>query len=328
MLHSNRRPEARWTRIGIGLVAVASLALSACAGGSSSDEGEQDSGAVALSLGSADVPVWNEIIEYMRPIIDDAGYEFLTHDPQWDVAKQASDWDTWIARGDVKAMMGFPIQVEALGAVSQRIVDQEIPLLGYGENWEQTSAAFLTDGYEDGLNLATAAAEWITERYGTDADIEVVTFGVRDDDLSRSRAEGYHDGLTKALPNVTVREVAALTRQDGYDGAQASLTANPDIKVWIGAEGATLGAYQALMEKGVAVNDEDYFIGALDLTEESLELLEIEDSIYRVGWKFDNAEIADVLAGMLLAAAAGETPEDVYVAPYEVTAANVNEFID
>jgi hypothetical protein len=53
------------------------------------DEGGGESkGAIAMSFGGLDIPIWNDMLGIMEPQIEDAGYDFLTDDPQWDIQPQ------------------------------------------------------------------------------------------------------------------------------------------------------------------------------------------------------------------------------------------------
>ena len=92
--------------LALGAAAVA-LGLSGCAasgaaGDSSGDAGSK--GAVAMSFAGLDIQIWVDQLEYMEPEIEAAGYELLSDDPQWNIQNQVSSWESWIQRGDVKAI--------------------------------------------------------------------------------------------------------------------------------------------------------------------------------------------------------------------------------
>jgi len=104
-------------RLIAAVVAAGALAcgLAACGGDDGgAANGSGDKGAVAMSFGGSTIALWNDEIELMRPMIQKAGYKFLVDDPQFKVQKQVQDWQSWIAQGEVKAIMGWPIQVDAL----------------------------------------------------------------------------------------------------------------------------------------------------------------------------------------------------------------------
>ena len=53
-----------------------------------------------MSFAGLDIQIWNDELDVMRPIIEDAGYEFLSNDPGWDIQTQVADVESWILRGD------------------------------------------------------------------------------------------------------------------------------------------------------------------------------------------------------------------------------------
>jgi ribose transport system substrate-binding protein len=318
-------------RVMAAVLAAAGLALTtaACGGGDDGgggSGGSGDKGAVAMSFGGSSLELWNDEIKLMRPEIEKAGYELLTHDPQFKVEKQVKDWDAWIGRGDVKAIMGWPIQVDALKPVTKRAQDAGIPVLGYAVKWEGTDAALLTKPESDGKRLAADAVKWITEEYG-DKPVEVAVMADRSNDLSRLRVEGLVNGVKQGASNAKVYEVAAFTRDEGFTAAKQHLTAHPDTTVWLSFTDDNMkGVYQALSDHGVKPDDPKYFLAGMDVTNETLDLIAKPDSIYREAYAFTSRELATTNVKLLLAAAEGKPAEDVLIDARLVTADNVKDF--
>ena len=73
---------------------------------------------VAMSFGGLDITVWVYMLEVMEPIMQEEGCEFLTHDPAWDLQKQITDWQAWGNRGDLDAVMSWPVQKDAVVPVT------------------------------------------------------------------------------------------------------------------------------------------------------------------------------------------------------------------
>ncbi len=48
-------------------------------------------------------------------------------DPQFKVEQQVQDWKAWIAQGEVKAIMGWPINADAMVPVTQQAADAAFP---------------------------------------------------------------------------------------------------------------------------------------------------------------------------------------------------------
>lgn len=307
-----------------------SLGLAGCTSGGNpsggASDGEESKGAIAMSFAGLDIQIWVDMLAQIKPQIEDAGYEFLSDDPQWNIQTQVSDWESWIVRGDLKAMMGYPVQSDSMFAVTQEAVAAGIPVLGYATEWDGIEAALLIDNYQDGLQLGTDAGEWIVEQYG-DTEVPLFLYSYYETDLGIERSEGIKDGLKEAGANVAIAESSTLSVEDSYDAAVNQLAANPETALWL-ATGSDqmIGAHRALMDHGVAPDDSNYLLGALDATEESLDLIEAKDSIWRLGFILPSNELSDNIVKMLLAAAAGEKVENVKMSSTRVTPENADDF--
>ncbi|UOQ59741.1 sugar ABC transporter substrate-binding protein [Leucobacter rhizosphaerae] len=314
----------------LALTAATALLLSGCgasadAGGSESADGGK--GAIAMGFAGMDITIWNDQLTFMEPIIEEAGYEFLTSDPQWDVQKQVSDWEAWIQRGDVKAIMGFPVQSDAMVPVTAKATAEGIPVLGYATRWDGTVAGTIIDSYEDGYLVGTVAAEWITENLADEDEVPVALVADKTSDLGKGRTEGIAAAITELAPNAKIYELPGISREEGNSVAKSHLVAVPDTKIWVGTSNDnTAGAYQALLDSGVAKDDESYYVGATDATNETLDVIKIPNSIWRGGFILPAKELAESNADLLLRAAAGEEVEDNVITSTRVTAENADEF--
>ena len=309
----------------VALIGTLAACSSSETGGGSTDTASK--GAVAMSFAGMDITIWNDELKFMRPIVEDAGYEFLTDDPQWQVQKQVNDWDAWINRGDVKAIMGFPVQTDAIVPATERAKAAGIPVLAYAARWEGVTAGVLVDGYADGVTVGTAAGEWINENYADAAEVPVGLVADLTSDFGKQKADGLKDGLEKTSKNVKVYSLPGVSRDEGYAAANAQLTAEPDTKVWLGTSNDNMtGAYQALLDSGVAKDDPSYAVGSPDATNETLDIIGIPDSIWRIGFIVSAKELGEANAKMLVAAADGEKVDDVTISAQRVTADNIDSF--
>ncbi|CAG7605404.1 sugar ABC transporter substrate-binding protein [Leucobacter soli] len=312
----------------VALTAAAALALSGCASDGSGGGGSDSSkGAVAMSFAGLDIQIWNDMLPFMETVVTDAGFEFVTDDPKWDVNTQVSDWESWIVRGDIKAIMGYPAQSDAMVAVTQQATDAGIPVLGYGSTWEGVQAAVVLDHKADGLKAGERAAEWIKENYG-DEKVDVGFLGYPDTDLGRLRGEGIKEALDAAGLNLNINEHSVLNLDDGYAAAQNQLNAFPDTKVWLAiANDPALGAYQALIDSGVSPTDDSMLLLNLDATDAELKIIGEEGSFWRYAFIPVTRQIAEANAAMLVAAANGEPVEDKVIPTTEVTSANALDYL-
>lgn len=322
-------------RLTSALVLASALALTGCTSlaptaDSAPDTAAGDStekGAVAMSFAGLDIQVWNTLLEKIGPQVEDAGYEFLSDDPQWDLQTQISDWESWITRGDVKAIMGYPVQSDSMVTVTQQAQQSGVEVLGYASQWEGTSAAVLIDNRTDGINLGEAMGEWINDKYGKGTEVPVALLGYWDTDLGRERSEGIVEGLENVDAAVSLTEHSVVSLDDGYKAAQNQLAAVPDTKVWVsmGPDPAT-GAYQALLDSGVDPADPSVALGSIDATDEILDIFAKQDSLWRVLYSPRLDDLADQMADLLIASASGAELETSTLGSERVTADNADSF--
>ncbi|MGW6172167.1 sugar ABC transporter substrate-binding protein [Arthrobacter sp. NPDC055138] len=307
---------------------AACLVLSGCgpAGAEGTDSGGQGKGAVAMSFAGLDIQIWVDELAYMKPAIEQAGYELLSDDPQWNIQNQVSSWESWIQRGDVKAIMGYPVQSDSMAAVTEQANAAGIPVVGYATQWDGIEAALVIDNFQDGVRLGEEAGKWIVEKYGK-AEVPVGLFSYYETDLGRDRTEGIKKGLINAGANVKIADMPALTVEDGMENTRNQLSANPDTKVWLSTgDGQMIGAYRALTEYGVDPHDPNYLLGALDATNESLDLIKEPKGIWRLGYILPAKELAEKNVELLLGAAEGTLKGDINIASTRVTPENADQF--
>lgn len=280
-----------------------------------------------MSFGGLDVEIWNIMLDQMRPLVEEAGYEFLTDDPQWDLQTQIADWESWVARGDVKAIMGYPVQADSVVAVTQQAQDAGVTVLGYASAWEGTSAAVLISNREDGINLGESMGSWIVDKYGKDEPVPVALLGYWDTDLGRERSEGIVEGLENAGASVSVTEHSVISLDDGYQAAQNQLAAVPDTKVWLSmGPDQAVGAYQALLDSGVDPSDPEVALGSIDATNDILDIYSEEDSFWRILYSPRLDKLSEAMAGLLVAAANGDELSDVTLSSELITPENIDQF--
>lgn len=314
----------------LGTVALASavaLTFSACSSGSGSDSGGGEKGAVAMSFAGLDIQIWNDMLPFMEEIVTNAGYELVTDDPKWNAQTQVQDWESWIVRGDIKAIMGYPVQSDSVVAVTQQANDAGIPVVGYGSTWEGVKGAVAFDHSADGYQAGKRAAEWIRKNYG-DEKVDVAFLGWPDTDLGRLRGEGMLKALDEAGLNLNITEHKTLSLDDGYAAAQNQLNAVPGTKVWLAiSNDPALGAYQALTDSGISPTDDSMLMLNLDATDAELEIIMEKGSFWRYTFMAPARQLAEANAKMLVAAAEGEDLTDTTVPVTEVTAENAEQFL-
>lgn len=313
----------------IAIASTAALVLAGCTSGAG-DSGSVDAsskGAVAMSFAGLDIQIWNDMLPMMEEVVTEAGYDFVTDDPKWNAQTQVQDWESWIVRGDIKAITGYPVQSDAMIAVTQQANDMGIPVLGYGSTWDGVAAAVVFDHKKDGFAAGEEAAKWIKEKYG-DEKVDVGFLGYPDTDLGRLRGEGMMEALDQANLNLNINEHSVLNLDDGYAAVQNQLNAFPNTKVWLAIAGdPAMGAYQALTDSGVSPTDDSILLGNLDVTDTELEVIGQEGSFWRFSFGTNSRELAGSIANMMVAAANGEPVSDEVVDVRLITSENADDYL-
>lgn len=307
---------------------AASTLLTGCATGAAagSDAKATDKGIVAMSFAGMDIQIWVDELKYMKADLAKQGYELLSDDPQWNVQNQVNSWESWIQRGDVKAIMGYPVQSDSMDAVTAEANTAGIPVVAYATTWKGVKATMLIDNYSDGFTLGLAAGEWIVKKYGS-ATVPVGLFSYYDNDLGRERSNGIKDGLAKAGAKVKISDMPALTVQNGSDLATTQLAADPNTKVWLSVSSdQMIGAYRSLIQHGVKADDPDVLLGALDATNEALDVIKKKDSIWRLAYILPAEELAANNVKLIVAAAEHKKLADITMKSTPITADNVDSF--
>lgn len=304
------------------VVTAATVLLSGCAsaeGTGSSQSSVQSKGALAMSFPTQDVNIWKQQVDLMKPIVEEAGYELLADNPNWDIQTQVNDWTSWIQRGDVKAIMGFPVQADSMVSVTAQAKSANIPVVGYAGGWEGTSAQLILDVKGAGAEVGEAAGKWIKEKYGSDS-VEVGLLADTRADLGRLQAEGIKEGLKTSGANANIFNLEASSRDDGYKAAQTQLVAHPQTKIWLGiGADMMLGARQAVLDSGVSANDPARYVSATDGNDEVFKLIRTGTDIWRETHVWSPKDLAEADAKLLISAAEGKLSGDINVPTRHVT---------
>lgn len=331
----------------IKVIAAAGLAvglLAACGGGDSGSDGgatagdgtdtvasetasgSDDSCVVAMSFGGLDITVWVDMLDVMAPIMEEEGCEFLQHDPQWDLQKQISDWQAWANRGDLDAIMSWPVQKDAVIPVTQEVIDKGVKVIGYAMEWDGITCSQTFGGYQSGQRVVQEALPWMQEKYG-DEPFKAAVLAYRESDLNRERTEAILATMAELMPNAEVFEVPALSREEGYNATKAQLTAHPDTQVWFSVSNDSMhGAYQAILDNGVAKDDPNWQLNPIDASDETLDMLAVPNSIVRTVVTYDIAQIGRNNAKLLIDVARTGTCENIEMEVERVTPENIKEF--
>ncbi|MCI1833652.1 MAG: sugar ABC transporter substrate-binding protein [Bifidobacterium tibiigranuli] len=314
------------TIIAAATAVVAALSLAACSGsGSGSASSKASKGAVAVSYPSREVTIWNDTMDVIKKNVTAQGYEFLSDNPNWDIQTQVSDWQSWISRGDVKAIFGFPAQVSSFAAVTAQAKSANIPVLGYSVPWQGTSSYLALDLKGAGEQAGKATADWVKKTYpGKKVGVGVIADTT--EDLGKLQQQGIIDALNASGADVTIYKLEAQSRQNAYNVAQSALIAHPDIKAWASISGdMALGSRQATID--AKLNEQDFSDIATDATQEGYQLIKKGNTMIREAYCFTPDTLGNAMTTMLLQAAEGKKVDKKQVTVTKIDKTNVDKYL-
>ena len=270
-------------------------------------------------------PYFIESVEGAEKFAEMAGYELTVIDGGSNAEKQVTGLENLITIGcdacDMRA-----VDSAAMVDIVKAAAESGMSLCTYPEYPEMT-ATMTYDDYAQGSRLAEAAADWINEKLGGEAEVAFLT--QPSSETIRLRVQAFYDVLSEKCPNAEiVAEVEGYTPEDGMNATESILQAHPNLKVilCINDSGA-LGAYEAVVGAGKATDD--FFIGGIDGDISALEKI-AEGSIYRasVASSMLTPEVAFYIIQNMARAKLGLDYE--YKMVFEViaiTAENVEEYM-
>lgn len=203
-----------------------------------------------------------------------AGFDFFPGNTNGDAAKEAEYLNTYVTQG----YKGVAISPISEGASMKIIGDAAADGLFVGiSNFTLTDAPYLTgaftsDNYDLGKTCGIAAAAFIKENMGGEANIAILQFKSLLPEQSSARVNGFLDQL-KDLPGVQV-----IADQDAWLQDKA-ITIGGDIitaqgdklsMIFSANEGGTIGATMAVKNAG---KEGEIYVFGFDGSEQMVQLL-------------------------------------------------------
>lgn len=203
-----------------------------------------------------------------------AGFDFYPGNTNGDAAKESEFLNTYVTQG----YKGVAISPISEGASMKVIADAAAKGLFIGiSNFTLTNApymtgAFTSDNYDLGKTCGIAAAAFIKEKLGGNANVAILQFKSLLPEQSSARVNGFLDQL-KSLPGVKV-----IADQDAWLQDKAIAVAGDIITakgaslnlIFSANEGGTIGATMAVKNAGKAGK---IFVFGFDGSEQMVQLL-------------------------------------------------------
>ncbi|MEJ3745623.1 sugar ABC transporter substrate-binding protein [Actinomycetes bacterium KLBMP 9797] len=237
------------------LMSAAAL-LSACGGDdSASGTGGTKAAVVGVDYPRSDTDFWNSYIKYTPQFADELGLDLKTTNSQNDVAKLASNVQSFISQG-VKGIAMAPQDTAAIAPALQSLATKKIPVVTIDTRPDQGEVFMVVRA--DNRAYGEKACKFLGTKLKGAGKV-VMLQGDLASINGRDRTEAFNDCMKKDFPGITVFGEAT-----NWDGALASqklqirLTEHPDIKgVYMQSSFALAGTLQLLKQRGLLTAPDD-----------------------------------------------------------------------
>ena len=261
--------------------APSSAAAGSAAAGSAAAGGA--AGSLKKSIGfdfpENSLPVYANLVKFAREESASTGYKLLLDGDNGAQDKEIANVQTWINQG-IGGIVVFPLEPTTMESMAAAAMKKGIVWVVYGGKMTNQSGSIEFSPYQSGVTLGTNAAEWANKNLGGKGK---AAFLINETiDLTRQRDKGVQDTFPKLAPGVQiVSKQFANSEQTGLQAMSAILTAHPDINIVLAVnDDGAVGAYQAFLNKGTAINDPKVYIGGQDGTQQALENIK-KNTIFR-----------------------------------------------
>lgn len=275
--------------------------------GSDTEAAADDKLVFAWSPATLDNPYFITVTEGFKARCEELGVEALVADPAYDAEKQYGQFENWIAMG-VDAMSACPVDTRSLEEVTAKAQEEGIIVVGEAQGIANADANVIVDDYAYGVANGEAASKWINEKLGGEAKVLLLTLDHVEAVILRGN--GMEDIINEKTNATIVARQKAESIEEAMTVTETVLLANPDINVISCVnDQLALGALQAVQNLGI--EDENFYIGGADFTDEAIAAMGEEGSYFRVSSDImpyqTGIDIANVMYDYVMNGSKGET---------------------
>jgi len=257
----------------LGVVAAATLALSACTSNSPSDD--ESKAAAPAATSDNDATGKTVTIGFSAPAADHGWMGAITKaavaeakkhpDVKLVKAEGTNDVNLQISQIEgfindkVDAIVVLPFDGAALTRVARKAMDAGIPVINVDREFSDPNAARVTV-LGDNYGMGVSAGAYICGKLGDKKDAVVAEIaGIDSLPLTQDRSKGFSDALAKCGLKVSNRVAADFTVQGGEQAAANLLQAAPHIDaIWNHDDDQGVGVMAAIKDAG---RDEFFMVG-------------------------------------------------------------------
>ena len=283
---------------------------------------------VAYSVQTLDneyfVTIANGVEEYAKSL----GMSVEITNGDQDVATQISQIENFIQK-EMDIILISPVSDTGLEDAVKKAVDAGITVIAANQDFEGSQAFVTIPEYDLGKALGDACGQYISETFGDEA-VDVLVLDYPDIESIVPRGDGMRDGVMEYAPNANiVQSISANTVEKGTAAMETAIQKFPNIQVVIGCnDAAALGAYSVVEAQHLADDNENFYIGGMDGTDQALELIK-EGTAYKATIDINAAGTGKILIDTALQVReSGPIEEPVSIPLNVVTSSNVDEFLN
>ena len=295
--------------------------------GSVAVEAEDTNGDGIIKIG---VPVfnlghtyWVSWVDEIEKLAGEKGFEVISADSKFDAAKQVNLMEDMIAQG-CDAIILCPVDPGGVGVVIKeaeaagvRVILSDLDVVD-GDGNHVASGLVGIETYETGKLEGKWAADYAKEHFDGKANVAVLSYPAEQPCLDAEN--GFLEGLKAELGEENVKAVimnGQAETEKGMTVTENILSANDDINMLWGANvECTLGGVAAMESRGMT--QEDAVACAFYTNPDVMNLIQADESMFKVTMHLPPRIMADTAVDMALKAVKGEEFEYEIKVPFEL----------
>ncbi len=283
---------------------------------------------IAYSVQTLDNEYFVTIANGVEEYAESLGMSVEITNGNQDVATQISQIENFIQK-EMDVIIISPVSDTGLEDAVKKATDAGITVIAANQDFEGSQAFVTIPEYDLGKALGDACGQYITETFG-DESVDVLVLDYPDIESIVPRGDGMRDGVMEYAPNANiVQSISANTVEKGTAAMETAIQKFPNIQVVIGCnDAAALGAYSVVEAQHLADDNEKFYIGGMDGTDQALELIK-EGTAYKATIDINAAGTGKILIDTALQVReSGPIEEPVSIPLNVVTSSNVDEFLN
>lgn len=243
----------RTAALSLAVATVGVLLASGCA--AATDPSAPGAIVLGVDYPRSDTDFWNSYIKYTPQFATELGVELVTTSSDNDVAKLASNAQTFVSRG-VRGIAMAPQDTAAIAPTLQTLKSKNIPVVSIDTRPDQGDVYMVVRA--DNRAYGEKACKFLGDKLGGKGKV-VMLQGDLASINGRDRTEAFNECMKTNYPAVTVfGEAANWDAGIASQKLQTRLTEHPDIKgVYMQSSFALAGTVQLLRQRGLLVAPDD-----------------------------------------------------------------------